>query len=183
MDEKIRQLIFLAQDGNTEMFHELVALHDKRIMILAYQLTQNTQDAEDLCQDVFLKVYRNIKSYKFKSDFYTWIYRITVNTALNQKRKSSLLPITDIHEYENDPHMGWVSDVGDSPVIDIAPDIAIAVNRLPPKQKTVFVLKHFQGQKIREIAVILGCSEGTIKRYLFRAMEKLRTSLKDVYYD
>ncbi len=178
VNDRIKQLILLAQNGDTEAFHELVILHDEKIMTLAYQLTQNTQDAEDLYQDVFLKAYRKIKTYKFKSRFYTWLYRITVNTAINTGRKSSNLPIDDESRLEKHQSTEWYADKDNLPSEDIMNDITKAVNTLPAKQKTVFVLKHFQGLKIREISNIIGSTEGTVKKYLFRAAGTLRTSLK-----
>jgi DNA-directed RNA polymerase specialized sigma subunit, sigma24 homolog len=78
----IRQLIQLAQAGDSEAFHQLVVLHDEKIMTLAFQLTQNKTDAEDLYQEVFIKAYKSISKFRFQSAFYTWLYRITVNTFL-----------------------------------------------------------------------------------------------------
>lgn len=178
VDDRTKQLILLAQNGDTEAFHELVATHDKKIMTLAYQLTQNTQDAEDLYQEVFLKVYRKIKTYKFKSSFYTWLYRVTVNTFINLQRKASNLLIDDIRDMEKHQSGEWYVQNDHIPSDDIMNDISKAVNQLPAKQKTVFILKHFQGLKIKEISGIVGSTDGTVKKYLFRAAGTLKTLLK-----
>ncbi len=180
VNERTKQLILLAQNGDSETFHELVALHDKQIMTLAYQLTQNTHDAEDLYQEVFLKAYRNIKSYKFKSSFYTWLYRITVNTAINMSRKSSNLPIDDMADIERDRSLIWFKQKENPHSKEIMNEVSTAVDLLPVKQKTVFILKHFQGLKIKDISKIIGSTEGTVKQYLFRAMGTLRISLKEL---
>ncbi len=184
MKAEIRQLIKKAQSGDSESFHELVKLHDERVMILAYQLTRNQQDAEDLYQEVFLKAYKSIKNFRFESQFYTWLYRITVNTSYNFKRKQARLNL-----YEPDPeresgHLDWIADPSDNRASgqEIMTAVKSAMTILPQKQRTVFILKHLENLKIKDIARIINISEGTVKRYLFRAMEKLRVELKEYRY-
>lgn len=177
MEEKTRQLILNAQTGDTESFHRLVALHDDRIMALAFQLSKNQSDAEDIYQDVFIKAWKSIKSFRMESEFFTWLYRITVNTFLTHQKKLTRMKIQDS---EYDP-LDWITapqdESGHSEEISSA--VQIAVKSLPEKQQTVFILKHMQNLKIREIASIMEITEGTVKKYLFRAMEKMRKELKD----
>lgn len=183
MDEHIKKLVISAQSGDTEAFHELVKLHDERIMILAYQLTRNEHDAEDLYQEVFFKVYKKIDSFRFQSEFYTWLYRITVNTAYNFKRKQARIRTVEPYEDDNSG-LDWIADADshDTDQKEIREAISVALHDLPHQQRTVFILKHLQKLKIREISLILNISDGTVKKYLFRAMEKLRVSLKEYQY-
>ncbi len=184
MDDVTKQLILAAQQADQEAFHKLVAMHDERIMTLALQLTRNRQDAEDVYQDVFLKAYRHLNQFRFESEFYTWLYRITVNTAYNLSRKQSKMPITEpITNQDLDPLRLIASDDSvDSERQDIMDQIKKALETLPKQQQIVFVLKHLQCQKIKTIAQIMGVSEGTVKKYLFRAVEKLRVQLKEWRY-
>ncbi|MFH1852700.1 MAG: sigma-70 family RNA polymerase sigma factor [Candidatus Neomarinimicrobiota bacterium] len=184
MKEEIRQLIKKAQAGDAEAFHELVKLHDERVMILAYQLTHNEQDAEDLYQEVFLKAYKSLKNFRFESQFYTWLYRITVNTAFNYKRKLARLNLYEPDEENSSGHLEWIADTDDNESSrgEIMSAVKDAMTVLPQKQKTVFILKHLENLKIKDISRILDISEGTVKRYLFRAMEKLRVELKEYRY-
>ena len=184
MKAEIRQLIKKAQSGDPKAFHELVKLHDERVMILAYQLTRNQQDAEDLYQEVFLKAYKNIRNFRFESQFYTWLYRITVNTSYNYKRKQARLNLYEPDAEKESGHLTWIADPGDNSTSgqEIMAAVKTAMIVLPQKQRTVFILKHLENLKIKDIARILNISEGTVKRYLFRAMEKLRVELKEYRY-
>jgi len=176
----IRQLIQLAQAGDSKAFHQLVALHDEKIMTLAFQLTQNTTDAEDLYQEVFIKAYKSISKFRFQSAFYTWLYRITVNTFYNLKRSQNKISIQEEIEDGSDHLLNISEEPNDSPKRnEIIIAVKEAAEKLPQKQRTAFLLKHMQNLKIREISGIMGIGEGTVKKYLFRAMEKLRIELKD----
>lgn len=184
MDRKTRDLILKAQAGDSESFHEIVAIYDTKIMTLSLQIAQNKEDAEDIYQETFVKVYKNISKFRFESDIYTWMYRIAVNTAYNYKRKHSKITVVDPKEDDGFDILDWVHDPqsGD----DNREELLSAINRslveLSHQQRTVFILKHLQQLKIKDIANILDLSEGTVKKYLFRAMEKLRVSLKEYHY-
>ncbi|MFQ6615502.1 MAG: RNA polymerase sigma factor [Fidelibacterota bacterium] len=182
MDSETITLIQRAQAGNKEAFHRLVALYDKRVMALAYRLSETVQDAEDLYQEVFMKVFKKIKTFRFESDFFTWLYRITMNTAFNLKKKAGRLRLVEPDAEWAEDTLGWIADPS-ATAHDMSEELQNAVTRavkkLSPKQRTVFVLKHLEERKISNIAALLDCSEGTVKRYLFRAMEKLRGELKE----
>ena len=180
MKNDIRQLIQLAQAGDSKAFHQLVALHDEKIMTLAFQLTQNTTDAEDLYQEVFIKAYKSISKFLFQGAFYTWLYRITVNTYYKLKRSQNKMTIQEKLEDGSDHLLNISEEPNDSPDRnEIIIAVKEAAEKLPQKQRTAFLLKHMQNLKIREISGIMGIGEGTVKKYLFRAMEKLRIELKD----
>lgn len=184
MDKTTRDLIIKAQAGDTESFHEIVTIYDTRIMILTLQITQNKEDAEDIYQETFVKVFKNLSKFRFESDIYTWIYRIAVNTAYNYKRKHSKLKVVETREEDGYDLLDWVYDPQSHK--DNREELIMAINQsllqLSHQQRTVFILKHLQQLKIKDIANILDLSEGTVKKYLFRAMEKLRVSLKEYHY-
>ena len=184
MDSNTRQLILQAQSGNHTAFHELVTLHDERIMILAYQMTKNEKDAEDLYQDVFLKAFKYINQFEFRSEFYTWLYRNTVNTAYNYHRKRSRMHIVDPGPDNDYDPLNWVAadELDETPSDEVRSAVKECLTILPKQQRMVFILKHLQKLKIKDIAAIMGVSEGTVKKYLFRAMEKLRVALKEYRY-
>ena len=183
MNQSIKTLIHEAQSGSIEAFHELVSIHDERVMTLALQLTRDQRDAEDLYQEVFMKAFRSIKSFRLESEFFTWLYRITVNSFYNLQRKASKMKMQESLNPDQDPS----HDIPDSSIPkqdqkEIHEAVSTALNTLPTQQKTVFVMKHFEGLKVKEIANIMDISDGTVKRYLFRALEKLRPMLKEYRY-
>ncbi|MFQ6674300.1 MAG: RNA polymerase sigma factor [Fidelibacterota bacterium] len=185
MDQETIAIIRRAQKGDAAAFHKLVAIYDGRVMALAYRLLENERDAEDLYQDVFLKVFKKLKTFRFESDFFTWLYRITANTAFNFKRKAGRFRSVEPDAESGEGYLHWLPDpeaTGALESVELQDAISQAVNRLPQRQRTVFVLKHLEKRKISEIAGLLGCGEGTVKRYLFRAMEKLRSELKGYRY-
>jgi RNA polymerase sigma-70 factor (ECF subfamily) len=184
LDDKTTQLIINAQAGDSDSFHQLVALHDSQIMTLAFHLSKNQHDAEDLYQDVFMKAWKNISSFRIESELYTWLYRITVNTFLTHQKKRTKMNIQDVDSDSGYDPLDWISYSSDKNKHseEIISAVQTAVKSLPDKQKTVFILKHMQELKIREIANIMDISEGTIKKYLFRAMEKIRIQLKEYRY-
>jgi len=184
VDKTTRDLIIKAQAGDTESFHEIVTIYDTRIMTLTLQIAQNKEDAEDIYQETFVKVYKNISKFRFESDIYTWIYRIAVNTAYNYKRKHSKIKVVEPKEDNGYDLLDWVYDPQSNE--DNREELIMAINQslltLSHQERTVFILKHLQQLKIKDIANILDLSEGTVKKYLFRAMEKLRVSLKEYHY-
>lgn len=185
MDQQTVRLVREAQSGDSEAFHRLVFLYDSRVMSVAMRLLQNEQDAEDLYQEVFMKVFMNIRNFRFESDFFTWLYRITVNTAFNFKKSMRKHYKVEKGAEDEGMDLDWILDPESSRTNhgrELQDAVMKAVDTLPQKQRTVFVLKHLENLKIKDIASILGCAEGTVKKYLFRAMEKLRVELEEYRY-
>lgn len=185
MDQKTVSLIRDAQSGDAEAFHQLVVLYDHQVMSMALKLIKNEVDAQDIYQEVFMKVFKNLKKFRFESDFSTWLYRITMNTAFNYKRSMS----KHLHmQSESDEGEDLIQRLPDSQSEnpdhgeEIQDKIMEAVDKLSQRQRTVFILKHIQNLKIRDISAMLDCSEGTVKKYLFRAVEKLRIELGELRY-
>jgi RNA polymerase sigma-70 factor (ECF subfamily) len=162
-------------------------MHDGRVMSLAQSILGSGFDAQEVYQDIFLKVYRKIRSFRFESEFSTWLHRIAINVSLSKKRSlSRRLKKETIMDTENDFFESVAANPNDDPEHrqlreEILAQIQQELEKLPERQRTVFVMKHDQGMKIREIAKALGIAEGSVKAYLFRAIENLRSKLKPYY--
>ena len=184
-------LIIQAQKGNQNAFEELVYRYDRSVLSIALKYSNNEDDAKDLYQEVFIRVYRSIKGFRFQSEFSTWLFRITTNVCLTYKSKSkehlkvSIDKDFDDEENEFSTTKELVYD-GLSPEeissgANLGEIVNAALESLSPKQRMTFVLKHYEGYKIREIAEMLNCKEGTVKKYLFDATKNLRKKLSPVY--
>jgi RNA polymerase sigma-70 factor, ECF subfamily len=173
-------LIRRAQRGDETAFRTLVLRHDRKVLGLACRMLGNNQDAEDVYQEVFLNVYTHIGQFKFQSAFETWLYRITVNTAINYRKKRNKHMVNTLMTDEIEEKAGWVPE-DDSPLPDqltisreIREMIDEALEKFTPIQRTVFTLRYYQDFKISDIAEIMDCAEGTIKNTLFRTTNKMR---------
>lgn len=186
-DELIRE----AQAGKREAFDQLVRRYDSSVLRLAMHMLQNEQDAQDVHQEAFLKAYRHLANFRFECSFYTWLYRIVTNLCLDQmrrrkSRREDSAVMTDSEGGEMDL-MANVEDErsGANPVRELerkilSRRIQAALEKLTPRERMVFELKHYQGLKLRVIGEMLQTSEETAKNTLFRATRKLRTNLADV---
>jgi RNA polymerase sigma-70 factor, ECF subfamily len=184
-------LIREAQRGNRGAFEELVRHYDKSVLRLALNLTGTEQDAQDVYQDAFLKAYKNIGNFRFECSFYTWIYRIVTNLCLDHLRRRNVrkedAPVAkdaDGGEYDL---LDQVADgrAGANPERDLmrrqlGARIAGALEKLTPRERMVFELKHYHGLKLRTVGEILHTTEETAKNTLFRATQKLRGALGDM---
>lgn len=184
-------LIIQAQKGDQNAFEELVYRYDRSVLSITIKYANNEDDAKDLYQEVFIRVYRGLRSFRFQSEFSTWLFRITTNVCLTYKSRSkehlrvSIDKDYDEEENEYSTTKELVYD-GSSPEeissgANLGDIVNAAVESLSPKQKMTFVLKHYEGYKIREIAEMLNCKEGTVKKYLFDATKNLRKKLSPVY--
>ncbi|MEA3499938.1 MAG: sigma-70 family RNA polymerase sigma factor [Candidatus Marinimicrobia bacterium] len=172
-------IIKRAQAGDMVAFEQIVRNYEERVLMIAIKIAKNEQDAEDIAQNVFITIFRKIDSFKFKSSFYSWLYRITMNTAFNhiKTRKYDEFLTNEENDEKNLAITNNDStDISEGEVFQKA--LKNALNKLPEKQRTVFVMKYNQQLKIKEIASILDLHQGTVKKYLFRANEKLRILLK-----
>jgi RNA polymerase sigma-70 factor (ECF subfamily) len=185
------ELIREAQRGNHAAFEELVRQYDGAVLRLAYHLTRSEQDAQDIYQEAFLKAYRNIGNFRFECSFYTWIYRIATNLCLDLLRKRQVRKedsgVTTDSEGGTYDLLDQVADQrsGASPERDLmrrelGANIAKALQKLTPRERMVFEMKHYQGLKLRTIGEILNTTEETAKNTLFRGTQKLRAALKSV---
>ncbi|MFO7445063.1 MAG: sigma-70 family RNA polymerase sigma factor [Ignavibacteriaceae bacterium] len=184
-------LITKARQGDSSAFEELVFRYDKRVLSMALKYVQNKDDAKDIYQEVFIRVYKGLQNFQFRSEFSTWLFRITTNVCLTHSargKKRINVPIND--EYDEEEMNGGVvlESVShqSSPEkylssSEITEQVNRAVETLSPKQKMIFVMKHYEGYKLKEIAMMMDCQEGTVKKYLFEANHKMRKLLKNIY--
>ena len=184
-------LIREAQRGNRAAFEELVRQYDQAVLRLALNLMRSEQDAQDVYQEAFLKAYRNVGNFRFECSFYTWIYRIVVNLCLDQLRKRQVrkedAPVAVDRDGTEYNLLDAVADdrAGANPERDLmrrelGAKIARALERLTPRERMVFELKHYHGLKLRTIGEMLETTEDTAKNTLFRATQKLRGSLAEM---
>lgn len=188
-----RALIAEAQAGNRAAFEELVRRYDRGVLRLALNLMRRPEDARDVYQEAFLKVYRNIHRFRFECSFYTWLYRIVTNVCLDHLRRRQARPEDQAPELNTDrPEEAGMSDFferqrEERPTLDperrlmgkeIEARIALALKRLSPRERMVFEMKHYHGLKLRAIGEVLGTTEETVKNSLFRATRKLRLQLE-----
>lgn len=174
--ETEERLLEACQRGSEDAFRQLFDRYHKGVLHLALAFSGNIQDAEDITQEVFVKVFRKIASFRRASSFYTWVYRITVNVCLDENRKrqrrqkhhAKVLDEHDLHEQ------------GDSSYQEI---LRLALRRMKPKLRTVIILNHLQGLSHKEVAEIVGCAEGTVSSRLNRARTQLKKILSQMGVD
>jgi RNA polymerase sigma-70 factor (ECF subfamily) len=175
------ELISLAAGGDPAAFQLLVEQHRAMVYRVAYQFAGNHYDAEDIAQDVFIKVYRSLPKFRQDSQFTSWIYRIAMNACIDHRRRQTaggVLPVAEEAEQkmENTPEerpgpetSAYAGELGNV--------LEAEIRRLPPGQRIVFVMRHHEGLKLGEIASALGLAEGTVKRQLHAAVHRLRAVL------
>jgi len=174
------RLVELVRKGDRKAFDRLVLQYQGRVYYTALRMLHNHEDALDASQDAFLKVWRQIHTLKKGVKVYSWLYRITVNTCLDRLRWKKR------HQTESLPE----HDVISMPLWNLESNprealrevmwkrrVERALEKLPPKQKVIFVLRHYQNLKLREIAEILDRPLGTIKASLHHAVQRLRAEL------
>lgn len=179
--EKIRA----SQGGDREAFDFLVERYKDIVYAVAYRFAKDPDLALDLAQDVFIRAYKGIRSFKGKSSFSTWLYRIAMNTCIDFTRKRSrsvdsrTVP-EEVAEYADSHTLG--SSGGGGPAAaamtsELGQQIQAAIDALPPYHKSVFVLYEIEGMSYKEIADVIGCSIGTVMSRLHYARKKLRAML------
>lgn len=176
-DEK--ELIIQAQKGQIWAFEKLVRQYDRRVLNIAFQIVQNPQDAEDIYQEVWLKVHQQIQKFRSDSAFYTWLYRITVNTTISFAKNRRKGIHQSIEKGSISVASGDRQPDSDIQAEELRKKIQQGLDRLSMKQRVIFTLKYIEDFKIKDIAHIVSCSEGTVKNTLFRSTEKMRKALAD----
>ena len=179
-------MILRAQNGDHFAFEQLVSNYDRQILKLAYSMVGNVDDAQDVYQEALISAYRSLPKFKMKSNFFTWLYRIAVNKAINFNRIKMRHPLESI-TIENSDSVGYERSLNtaqnENPEASVVNNelkelIENALTDLSSKERMAFVLCHQQGYKIKEASELMECSIGTVKSYLFRAREKLKLKLK-----
>jgi RNA polymerase sigma-70 factor (ECF subfamily) len=179
------QLIEKIKSGDKFAFRLLVEKYQKKLYFLALDLTGDHDDAEDLSQEVFIKMFRKIDQFRMESQVSSWLYRIAVNTYLNKKRIKILSVIKSERKFsEPERTMAELPDERSDGATErqaasalLKKRIQIAISKLTEREKVVFVLKHYHEYTIKEIAKDIDIAEGTVKSLLFRAIKKMQVAL------
>ena len=186
-DEKA--LIRAAQEGDQDAFGQLVRAYDQSVLRLAMNLLRSPEDAQDVYQEAFLRVYRNLNSFRFDCSFHTWLYRIVTNLCLDQMRKRKVRKEESSQFEGTDGPVDRMDTLQESRVDgnpqrrlfsgELRQRIQKALGELSARERMVFELRHYRGLKLRNIGEILGTSEEAAKNCLFRATQKMRVALGD----
>jgi RNA polymerase sigma-70 factor (ECF subfamily) len=181
-------LIRSAQHGDPDAFETLVRAYDQSVLRLAMNLLRSPDEARDVYQEAFIKVFKNLHLFRFDCSFHTWLYRIVTNVCLDhlrrrkvRKEESTVVetpdgPVDQVSRLQeegpasNPERQMWNRQLSDR--------IAAALEALTPRERTVFELRHYEGLRLRAIGDILGTSEEAAKNCLFRATQKMRASLE-----
>ncbi len=177
MQQISNEIILRAAEGQIEAFEEIYKVSSGYVYTVAFRVTNNREDAEEVTQDVFIKIYRNLKKFQFRSSFKTWAYRITVNMAINlinrRKRKKGKTVSYD----EDIDHKTSMERSEERIAEDTKKDNEELVENmlkiLPPKLRTCIVLKDIEGLRYKEISEILKININTVRSRLKRARERL----------
>jgi RNA polymerase sigma-70 factor (ECF subfamily) len=175
------ELIARARAGDREAFSALAAAYGRRVHTLALHYCRDAADAEDLSQEVWLRAFRSLGSFRAESSFYTWLRRIAINAFLNERR-AARPPAEELSRDEGDEATEATTERAfdaESALHEklLAARVRGALSELSPQQRLVFLLKHEEGMTYEEIARELACSTGTIKKAVARAVAKLRARL------
>lgn len=178
-----------ALGGDQDAYRALVERHSRTLFRLAYRMTGNEQDAEEVVQEAFLRAYRRLDKFELRSNFGTWVYRIAVNCSLDlmRKRKSEM-------EQRQQPSAQTEDDDRPAPIemaesqlpspdrlalsVELREQVKIAMESLSSVERTAFVMRHYEGCSIEEIGEVLGLNTGATKNSVFRAVQKLRRHLE-----
>lgn len=181
------ELIRQAQSGDLSAFEQLVRRYDRRVLTIAASYVQSSDDAKDIYQEVFLRVYRALPKFELRSEFSTWLYRIATNVCLSHRsraRRHRHVSLEGESDEESDnPHQGRSNEPSTAPDVgrrEIASRVREALSELSPRQRLVFTMRHYEGYKLREIAEMMEVAEGSVKKYLFEATGKMRDQLGDL---
>ena len=185
-----RTLVTKILNGNLNSFRELVEMYQKLVVHVVFRLVSRQEDREEICQEVFIKVYRNLSGFKFQSKLSTWIGKIAYTTTINYLRKEkiplyrNLKKASETSESEdeyNNPinsiHSDYPSPVETIERQDMTTLIHKKIEQLPAPYQTIITLYHLEQMSYHEIAEIMELPEGTVKSYLFRGRKKLKDSL------
>jgi len=176
-------LIKRAQAADIDAFCRLAERYARRIYLLASHYCRNAQDAEDLSQEVWLKAYQALGSFRFDASFYTWLRRITINAFLNHRRSSFFRrngQTTAVQLVQIDSETSFEAQSSSPENLYnklLFENVVSALAELTPSQRLSFLLRHYEGMSYEEIANAMNCSTGTVKKGVSRAIGKLRAKL------
>jgi len=172
-------LISKVLEGDTESFRQLIKQHERLVAHMVSRIVRNSEDREELCQDVFLKVYDKLKEFNFKSKLSTWIATIAYRHAINHIRKKQI-SFNEQSEWEDFKEQFIANENLEEELADkdLEEHVMVYINQLPVHYRSVLTMYHVDGMSYQEIGKITGMPEGTVKNYLFRARNLLKEKIK-----
>ena len=181
-------LIRMAQKGDQDAFERLVREYDQSVLRLAMNLLHSPDEARDVYQEAFLKVFRNLHLFRFDCSFHTWLYRIVTNVCLDHLRRRKVRREESTVVETPDGPVDQISRIAQEGATgnperqtwnrELSAGIRTALAGLTPRERTVFELRHYEGMRLRAIGDILGTTEEAAKNCLFRATQKMRAKLE-----
>jgi RNA polymerase sigma-70 factor (ECF subfamily) len=179
-----------ARSGDADAFRILVDRHSRPLFRLAFRMTGNEQDAEDVVQESFLRAYRQLDKFDERATFGTWLYRIATNCSLDlvrskKRRSERMAPAPESNGTEPEDAVAQLPSADATPERlalsgEVRERVTVAMNELSATERTAFVLRHFEGMCIEDVSRVLGCQPGAAKHSVFRAVQKLRRALEPV---
>lgn len=180
------QLVARAQKGERQAFETLVERYKQKAYRIAFHFTRDREEAKDLSQEAFLRAFTHLNGFDRRAGFYTWFYRILVNLCLDQRRRRGRVAWEPLDEEgasvgaEKEIAAATSSPDREAMAKEVSNQVGAALETLPPKQRTAFLLRNHQDLSIREIAKVMRTAEGTVKVHLHRAVIALRQRLTGV---
>ncbi len=179
-------IVLQVRAGDIDAFRGLVERHSRKVFHLAFRMTGNEHDAEDIVQETFMKAYRQLDRFESRSSFGTWLHRIAANCALDAIRARKVRD--DVaHSPNADPAPVIDATAGRDPLPDsdafgaeVREKVGAALNELTDAERAAFVLRHFEGLPIVEISKTMGLRDNATKNTIFRAVQKLRRILEPI---
>lgn len=172
MEEEIIRLIKECKQGDISSFEKLVKTYSGRVSNIIYQMLGSSEEVDDLSQEVFLKIYRNINYFREESQFFTWLYRVTVNTVYDFLRKQKYRKTVPLDE------IGQIPSATQPDNSELKRLLHKEISGIPFKYRAVIILKDIEGFSYSEISKILRCRLGTVESRLFRARQMLKENLQ-----
>ena len=175
-----RELIKKIISGDTHAFKSLIHDYQRLVCHVIFKMVTNEQDREDVCQDVFIKVYQNLSKFQFDSKLSTWIAKIAFNTGINYLKKQKVPLFDDVSGENGAVEKYWSEETspdGFTHERDLTCRLQHEITKLPVQFKTILTLYHLEEMSYTEISEITGLPDGTVKSYLFRARKLLKEKL------
>jgi RNA polymerase sigma-70 factor (ECF subfamily) len=178
MQDKDKFLVEKFHQGDNKAFDELVEIYQSKIYELAYHFTHNVEDALDLSQEIFLRAFRSFSDFKGQSSFYTWLYRIAQNLCIDYIRHKKTVAFAE-QTYSEDV-LSKAARYSPSQLVEtkeLESEVAKAIDTLPSRTKSVFILWYYKGIDYKTISEILGCRVGAVKEHLSHGRRMLKKML------
>ena len=181
MEREETEIISRCQQGDQEALKEIFDKYHEKVYRIAYGVVRQREEALDVVQDVFIKLFRSIKNFKGRSHFYTYLYRMAMNTAIDHKRKAGKQFMPSLDE-EGSIQPSDDAEKGPERVLlqkELEERVKLAMDKLPAEQKAALIFRDVEGLSYQEMAEAMGCSIGTVMSRLHYGRKRMQESLKD----